>query len=386
MFIPRTLESSIKRLAKKFPIVSVTGPRQSGKTTLLRSSFPDYTYISLENLDEREFAQNDPRGFLEAYGSQLIIDEAQKVPTLFSYLQGVVDEKNSPGQYILSGSQNFLLQKHITQSLAGRVAIFRLLPFTIQELTNVGMRAPQWQEMALKGFYPRSYTYDIAPTDFYGNYVDTYVERDVADILNIQSIARFRNFVKLCADRVGSVLNLSGLAKDAGIAVNTAKAWLSVLETSYIIFQLQPYYKNFSKRLIKSPKLYFWDTGLLSYLLNADSIAPSSVHTVGGKLFENMMIADYRKAILHQGEKPASYFWRDAHGKEIDLLSEGKKGLSLVEFKSGLTIHSKAIGLLSDFQDIPAKEVFEKKLIYGGKKSYVRNGIHVQSWDGHIEK
>lgn len=378
--IPRLLTDDLRNATEYFPVVSLTGPRQSGKTTLLKEKFADYRYVSLENPDNRRFATEDPRGFLALYDQKVIIDEAQKVPELFSYIQGIVDEKNKPGMYILSGSQNFLLHKKITQSLAGRVAVMRLLPFGIQELKSSGILPQTWTETLFKGFYPRIYDTGIPPGEFYPNYIETYVERDVEEIVDIRNISLFRNFVKLCAGRVGQVLNVSSLASDAGISPATSREWLSLLEGSYLIFFLQPYFRNFSKRLIKSPKLYFFDTGLAASLLGITDSSQLFLHYMKGNLFENMVISELYKSEYHTGRRPAFYFWRDSNGNEIDCLSEKGQLLDLIEIKASQTINSSFFKGFTYFEKIAPEVIGKKYLIYAGDQNQPRTAATVLDW------
>ncbi|MEZ4828495.1 MAG: ATP-binding protein [Bacteroidia bacterium] len=378
--IHRFLTENLRKAIGYFPVVSLTGPRQSGKTTLLKEIFADYRYVSLENPDNRRFAAEDPRGFLSLYDQKVIIDEAQKVPELFSYIQGIVDETNTPGLYILSGSQNFLLHRKITQSLAGRVAMMRLLPFGIQELKTSGNLPQTWTETLFKGFYPRIYDVGIPPGEFYPSYIETYVERDVEEIVDIRNVSLFRNFVKLCAGRVGQVLNMSSLASDAGISPATAREWLSLLEGSYLIFFLQPYFRNFSKRLIKSPKLYFYDTGLVASLLGITEPSQLFLHYMKGNLFENMVISELYKAEYHAGRRPALYFWRDSNGNEIDCLSEKGQLLDLIEIKASQTINPGFFKGFTYFEKIAPEVIGKKQLIYTGDQDQPRTTATILGW------
>lgn len=378
--IPRSIVSKLRLMATKFPVISLTGPRQSGKTTLLRNAFQDYTYLSLENPDQRQFLIDDPRGFFDVYREKIIIDEAQKAPHLFSYIQGIVDEDQIPGQFILSGSQNFLLHKNITQSLAGRVAIFRLFPLDFQELNHVDLLEEDWHQAAFKGFYPRLFDVEIDPYTFYSNYIETYVERDVEEIVNIRNVRLFRNFVRLCAGRIGQVLNLSSLANDCGISHSTAREWLSLLEGSYIVFQLSPYFRNFSKRIIKSSKLYFYDTGLAASLLGIRESEQIQAHYLKGGLFENLMIAELQKRMYHRGERPALYFWRDSNGNEIDCLIDYGEKIDLLEMKAGQTINRSYFKGLSTFNKLAADVISQQYLIYGGRESQKRTNVDILAW------
>ncbi|HUU39445.1 MAG TPA: ATP-binding protein [Desulfatiglandales bacterium] len=377
--IKRVLEEKIRHLAKKFPIISVTGPRQSGKTTLIKSIFPEYRYESLEDPDTRLFATTDPRGFLES-DTKMVIDEIQRAPELFSYLQTYSDRANISGQYIISGSQSFLLNQHISQSLAGRVAVLNLMPLSFSELTDHGIPVKAYEKLIYQGFYPRLYDKKISPGDFYPNYIQTYIERDVRQLQNIHDLTLFVRFLKLCAGRTGQLLNLNSLANDCGISPNTAKSWISVLAASYIIFLLQPHYKNFNKRLVKMPKLYFIDTGLASSLLEIRSESQLSTHFLRGALFENLIISEFIKLRLNNGLRSNCYFWRDNKGIEIDCIIENGNHLTPVEIKSGNTFNQEFFRHLdywNKLSDNPAKNSY---LIFGGDSSRnTKDGI-LLSW------
>lgn len=375
--IQRLLEDKLIFLAQKFPVITVTGPRQSGKTTLVRKSFPDKKYISLEDLDNRKFAQEDPRGFLKSY-ENAIIDEAQKVPDLFSYIQTKVDEDNIPGQYILTGSQNFLLFEKISQSLAGRVAILKLLPFSYEELAASGVKE-DYENYLLNGLYPRMYDKDISPEDFYPSYVQTYVERDVRMIENIMDLGKFQLFLKMCAGRTGQLLNLSSIANECGISRTTASSWISILEASYIIFLLKPHHNNFNKRIVKMPKLYFYDTGLASYLLGIHSVEQLKTHYSRGALFESFIISELVKKAYNQGREPHYYFWRDKVGNEIDLLVEDGLRLIPIEIKSGRTVNDSYFKGLRYWNKISGSD--EKGiLLFGGDLRQEREKFRVVPW------
>ncbi len=378
--INRQAAKTIREQAKKFPIVAVTGPRQSGKTTLLQQLFPDYTYISMENPDNRAQAQEDPNGFLKLYSEKVILDEVQNVPHLFSYLQTKTDLDRIKGQYILSGSQHFPLMESITQSLAGRVALMRLLPFDFSEIKSVNLLSNQLPEVIFKGFYPAIYDWDIHPLRYFPNYVETYVERDVRSLLNVKDLMLFRNFLKLCAGRIGQVLNLNSLANDCGITSPTAKAWLSILETSFIAFLLPPYYRNFNKRLIKSPKLYFYDTGLACYLLGMKEADQVESYFQKGSLFENLVIAELLKQRYHQGEMPQFYFWRDNVGNELDLLSEEFQSVDVWEMKYGATVNPDYFKGFQYLEKIEGLSLGKKTVVYGGNSPQIRQGVEVKSW------
>ena len=310
--LKRRLARQVQQLAKKFPVVAITGPRQSGKTTLAKALFSDLPYVSLEDPDTRQYAIQDPRDFLQQYDQGAVIDEAQHAPDLFSYLQTHVDKSQENGRFILTGSQNFLLLEKINQSLAGRVAINKLLPLSLHELQTNKIALTTPEESIFRGFYPRLYTdKTLLPTEWYPNYIQTYLERDVRQIKNILDLSQFQLFLKMCASRVGQLLNLSSLANDCGINHNTAKSWIGLLEASYIIFLQRPYYQNFSKRLVKMPKLYFYDTGVACSLLGIREVEQVNTHFAKGALFENLIILELLKHRYNQGLENNLYFWRD---------------------------------------------------------------------------
>ena len=376
----RQISDTIKRELSKYPIVALTGPRQSGKSTLIKHLFTEYTYISLENQDLRHYAEEDPNKFLMEFNSRVIIDEAQRVPHIFSYLQTHVDEQQAMGQYILSGSQNFHLMENITQSLAGRVSILKLFPFDITELKQSGNLSSDWRTLLLKGFYPAIYQRDIDSSGYYTNYLHTYVNRDISKLINVHNTNLFRNFVSLCASRTGQLLNLSNLANECGIAFSTAKSWLSVLESSYIVFLLHPYYENFTKRIVKSPKLYFYDTGLVSHLLGIKRTEELMKETLRGMLFENLVVSEIQKRNYHQNQFRNFWFWRDSNGREVDMLEKSVRGFDIYEIKSTSTIMPKLIKGLDYFDHITKGRVKSKTLIYGGEEDQDRTKFRVRSW------
>jgi predicted AAA+ superfamily ATPase len=378
--IKRRITALIESQKHKFPILALTGPRQSGKTTLLKEIFEDYEYVSLENPNNRLFASQDPVGFLNQYHQKVILDEVQRVPELFSYLQERVDNSKIMGQYILSGSQNFHLLNSITQSLAGRVALFKLLPLDFSELKDANLLSETYIAAAKKGFYPAIYDRDIDPNIFYKNYVQTYIEKDVTELLNIKDLKLFRTFLSLCAGRAGQLLNFSSLANECDISHNTAKAWLSILESSYIIFLLQPYHNNFNKRVVKTPKLYFYDTGLLNYLLGIKTEEALIENRLKGNIFENMIIAEYQKMNHHLYLDQEHYFWQDSNGNEVDLLMKNNKGFSVFEVKTTQTVTSKLFDKMDLFEKIASPAKVEKTLIYGGEKDENRSNYKVTSW------
>ncbi len=382
MFIPRKIEGRISALRNKYPIISLSGPRQSGKTTLLKNLFQDYQYLSLENPDHQDFAVNDPKQFLNTYSKYVILDEVQRVPKLFNYLQGKVDEDNINGQYILSGSQNYLLMEQITQSLAGRVALFKLFPFSFGELSAVSQLPASYEESIFKGFYPRIYDQDISPTDFYPNYFETYVQRDVRQLKAVQNLTLFRNFVRLCAGRIGQPLNYQNLAADTGISPVTAKEWMALLEASYIIFLLPPYFRNFSKRITKTPKLYFYDVGFAANLLGISSKDDVTLHFARGNLFENLIVAEIAKQQFQTGWSMDLFFWQAPNRREIDLLREQQQHITLAEIKSGTTINSSFFKNITYFKkQLPPSFKCTPYLIYGGTDSQQRTEANVVGWN-----
>lgn len=381
-FISRQLESGIRDQLANYPILAMTGPRQSGKTTLLKHMFPDYLYVSLENENIRSFAQEDPVAFLKRYPEKIIFDEVQRVPQLFSYLQTAVDQSGMMGQFLLSGSQNFHLLNRITQSLAGRVALFQLLPFDISELRQNRILSEEWTTLAQQGGYPAIYSRNIGAPVYYHNYIETYLTKDVAELSNVKDMSAFRRFLSLCAGRTGQLLNISKLAKDCDISAHTAKAWVSILESSYIIFLLQPYHKNYNKRIIKAPKLYFYDTGLACFLLGIRKAEELSRFDLAGNVFENLIVADFMKQNRHQYLFREYWFWRDSNGNEVDLLTKDAFNLDIFEIKSTQTLNTRLFSGLDYFSTTAetSDAIRTKTLIYGGDESQERSKYKVQSW------
>ncbi len=392
--IQRTLQRYLKRDASYYPVLTLTGPRQSGKTTLAKATFPQHEYVSLEEKDLRTFAQEDPRGFLQRYKSTVIIDEIQRVPNLFSYIQTMVDAHPAPGQFVLTGSQNFLLMESVSQSLAGRSAVLHLLPFERAELEgqirseqitgatlfNIERSSPDPWEILYRGFYPRIHDQAIPPEIWLEDYIRTYIERDVRTLINIGDLATFERFLSLTAGRTGQILNYTSLANDCGIALDTAKRWLSLLVTSFIVFLLQPHYQNFNKRIVKSPKLYFHDTGLACRLLGIKSADQARTHPQRGALFENLIISECYKAYTHQRQQPPLYFWRDQTGHEIDLIVEEGDSLYAAEIKSGQTVSTDMFDTLRWWSTQTGNPPETTTLVYGGDQTTTRNGIHVRPW------
>jgi hypothetical protein len=382
--IKRVIKDKIIQLAEKFPVISVTGPRQSGKTTLIKSIFPDYCYESLEDPDTRLFAINDPRKFLNVE-KKMIIDEIQRAPELFSYMQSNTDKTNINGQFIISGSQSFLLNQHFSQSLAGRVAILNLMPLSLFELMDHGIPVSGYEKLIYQGFYPRLYDRNIEPVDFYPNYIQTYIERDVRLLQNIHDLTLFIRFLKLCAGRIGQLLNINSLANDCGVSPNTAKSWVSVLEASFIIFLLQPHFKNFNKRLVKMPKLYFIDTGLASSLLEIQSENQLSTHYLRGALFENFIISEFIKTRLNHGLRNNCYFWRDNKGMEIDCIIESGNRLTPIEIKSGNTFNQDFFRNLNYWNKLSGNPVKSSYVIYGGDSYQDTKDGTLLSWKDNSE-
>lgn len=379
--ITRDAEQAIRNLLKGFPVITLTGPRQSGKTTLAKSIFSDRPYTTLEDPDTRQAAQDDPRSFLERFPDGAVLDEVQRCPELFSYLQAIVDNDRRMGLYILTGSQQFGLMSGITQSLAGRTAFVELLPFSLAELAGVEKVPTSADAMLLSGCYPPLYDRDVSPSAWFGAYVTAYIERDVRQLLKIQELETFQRFVRLCAGRSGQLLNMSSLATECGITHNTAKAWISVLEASYLVFLLRPHHANFNKRLVKMPKLYFYDVGLASWLLGIRTTEHMTTHPLRGAIFENFVIAELIKSRLNKGERPQLYFWRDSNGNEVDVIVEQGNRLMPIEIKSGKTVTREAFAGLNKWRDLAGDTVIDPTLIYGGGDDYNQNGIRVVGWD-----
>jgi len=360
------------------PVISVTGPRQSGKTTLAKLCFPNYSYVNLENPDTYQAAVSDPRLFLTQFQSGLIIDEVQRLPELFSYIQTISDERNTPGEYILTGSQNFLLSANISQSLAGRVFITHLLPFSIAELQSSSHDYQNFETFLFNGFYPRLYDKNIEPSLFYPSYIQTYIERDVRQIINVSNLYTFQRFMRMAASRVGQLLNYNNIANELGVDLKTVKSWFSILESSFIVFFLQAHHQNFSKRLVKTPKLYFYDTGLVCSLLGIKKANEIETHWIRGALFENMVIADLAKNYYNQAEKMPLFFWRDSTGNEIDCLVEEGNTIKIIEIKSSATISPDFFKGLNYYKKFNASA--KPYLLYGGIQNSIRKEAQILGW------
>jgi len=383
--IPRDLHPVLLRWAAVYPVVTLTGPRQSGKTTLCRAAFPDKPYISLEPLETRSFALEDPRGFLAQYPDGAILDEVQHTASLLSYIQELVDRDPAPGRFILTGSQHFGLSDAVSQSLAGRTAILHLLPPSLTELRQFPAAPKDLFSTLFMGAYPRIHDQGIPPERWLADYVATYVQRDVRQVLNVGDLLSFNTFLRLCAGSTGQELNLSRLGADAGISQPTAKAWLSVLESSFLCFRLGPWHRNHRKRLVKAPKLHFYDTGLVCYLLGIRNVQQLETHPSRGAIFETWVASEVMKMHLHQGLEASAFHYREVSGLEVDLVLQTPDRTRLVEFKSGRTIDASWLKPLMDAKISLATGVsgqaFEPILIYGGDEQQVRSGVHIHPWD-----
>ena len=380
MIIERILREKIIELLTKLPVVSITGPRQSGKTTLVKYLLHEYKYVSLENPSSLNFALNDPTGFLRTYGDKLIIDEAQKAPELFSYIQTIVDEKNQNGLYVLTGSQNFLLSEKISQSLAGRVAIFYLLPFSYDEIKETEFNINELWSLLIKGFYPRVYNSNLDPAQWYNDYIQTYIERDVRQITNVGDLNTFRKFISICAARCGQIINLSSIANDIGISYHTVRKWISIMEQSFIIFTLKPFHENYNKRLIKSPKIYFYDTGLLCALLNIKDEITLGTHPNKGSIFESFIISELYKNKYNLAQLKDFYFFRDQTGNEVDCLQKDGLHIKAIEIKSTETIKSELFKGLHYWNALDNKHKKSLFLVYSGNENQFRENLTIISW------
>lgn len=382
--IERLLQPRLLDLATRYPVLTLTGPRQSGKTTLSRMAFPELPYVSLENPAQREFAQEDPVAFLGRHRDGAVIDEVQRVPQIFSYLQGPVDEDPRPGRFLLTGSQNLALVDAVTQSLAGRTTLTELLPLSLAEVRRFPDPPSDLDTLLWQGGYPRIYERSLPANEWLADYTATYVERDVRQLIKVGDLLLFQTFLRLCASRTGQILNLSSLANDCGISQPTARSWLSVLEASYIVLRLPPFFANLGKRLIKAPKLYFYDSGLAATLLNVESPGQLATHPLRGALFETWVVAEIAKAHLHRGRRPRLSFYRDRSGLEIDLILEKGVDLVLVEIKSTqtpsghhFTAFERFAGTLAG-RDAP--RIAGRVVVYGGEESQQRSQGEILSW------
>lgn len=388
MRISRQLLNTLLRRAAPYPVVTLTGPRQSGKTTLCRQAFPDLPYANLEDANTRQFAQTDPRAFLAQFPQGAILDEVQRVPDMLSLVQGLVDEWRfaqlqgaavGARKFILTGSQQFELMDSIRQSLAGRTAVLRLLPLSIQELGAAGLPTDTTRLLHAGG-YPAIHAQGIRPADFFNDYFETYIQRDLRDLVALRNLSEFRRMVRLCAGRVGQVLNYNSLANDVGVSQHTIASWIGLLELGYVVFLLPPWFENLGKRLTKAPKLYFYDTGLAAWLMGINDPAQIDTHPLRGHLFENLVVTEFAKHFENSGERARLHYWRDSNGVEVDLVLEnGMDGgrLGLVEIKSGQTYHSQFAKSIHQVSRLLGERVQRKMVVYGGSDSYVREGVEV---------
>ena len=384
IMIDRILGKAITLAAEKMPVVAVTGPRQSGKSTLIQRLFPQYSYHNLEDIEQRKFALSDPKGFLQNITGKAIIDEVQYAPDLLSYIQVITDREKIPGQFIVSGSQNLLLMESVSQSLAGRVAIFNLLPLSLEEVFGSAQtdRVVQlsYEDFILKGFYPRIYDQNLDPTAWLLDYIQTYVERDLRQVVNVSDLGTFRQFLEICAGRIGQLVNFSDMGNMIGVSYQTIGKWLSVLETSFIAYTLRPHHQNFNKRIVKTPKLYFYDTGLACALLDLRSVDDLNRHFAKGALFENFVINEVLKNKRNRNLPPRNYFWNAAGSHEIDLLLDRGGRLMPLEIKSSRTIHPQFFKGLTYFQSLSGASPDDSYLIYGGDEVQKRSAARVLSW------
>ena len=382
--INRKLESAIKENIQYFPVVTITGPRQSGKTTLIRSMFTDLPYYSLENPDTKAMAMSDPMAFLLQHDGGMVLDEVQNVPQLLSYLQGIVDEHHDR-KYILSGSSQFKLQNSITQSLAGRTAVLELFPLSINEVAEVAC-SYSVDKLMLQGFYPAIYAGDNIPRLFYPSYMHTYLERDVRQLLQVKDLYQFQTFLRLCAGRIGSLFNASELSNEVGISVNTIRSWLSILQASYIVFMVHPYAENSRKRLTKTPKFYFYNTGLACYLLGIESETQLSSDRMRGHLFENMVVADIVKRRANEGKSTELMFYRDSNGNEIDLLVPVGQALEGYEIKSSSTYNSSFEKGFKSITEQLDSRLSRRAIVYCGSQERLGSPVEVLNYASLLNK
>lgn len=383
--INRELKKVLLELSKIVPIISVTGPRQSGKTTILKNVFSNYKYVNLENSIYQNMAKADPVNFLKSFESKLIIDEAQYVPEIFSAVQVISDETEQPGSFILSGSQNFLLSKNIHQSLAGRVAVIKLLPFTYNEVKNFKLSL-QYKEFMIKGSYPRLYNSKLKPNMFYKSYIDTYISRDVKEVVDIRNIDDYLNLLTLLASRSGQLLNYSSLAKTLGIDVRTIKSWISVLEASYIVYKINPYYKNLTKSVVKTPKIYFYDTGLLCYLLNVRNVSDFELKGFKGQIFENFVISELIKHYYNNCYYDRIFFYRDKNKLEVDIVDNSYEAkYQYCEIKAGDTYHNYFKSNILKLANKKLIDIDKSCVIYGGIGSFIDENVKILGFNEWLE-
>jgi predicted AAA+ superfamily ATPase len=378
--IPRQAAEQLRKLARGFPVLSITGPRQSGKTTLARACFPDLPHANLESPADRSFADQDPLGFLARFPDGAILDEIQHCPHLFSYLQVRVDEDGAMGRFVITGSQQFGLNARIAQSLAGRVGAVTLLPFSLDELAMAGRKPASLDTVLWQGFYPPLYDRPVDPGVWYDNYERTYLERDLRQLSSVQDLSVFQRFLRLCAGRTGQLVNFSALASDVGVSPNTVRNWLSILEASYVVRMLPPHHRNFNKRLVKSPKLYFLDPGLAASLLGITAADQLATHPLRGALFETLVFCELVKTRLNAGKRADLSFWRDNHGREVDFLCEDGGRLHAIEAKSALTVTPGSLKGLLEFARIAESLTPHLTLIHGGEQAFESQGASVRGW------
>lgn len=377
--IVRKLAEHIKVASEYYPVISLAGPRQAGKSTLLRQVFSDYRYLSMEDPDTYAFAMTDTRGFFQQYNEGVIIDEAQKFPDLFSFLQGMVDQKRTPGRFVLSGSQNYLMHRNITQSLAGRIDLSTLFPFDFDEVSTIEhWKNQSTEQIMLNGFYPGKLSQNIPTKMFYNNYIRTYIERDVTDLINVGNLTSFRTFLKLIAFKSGSPIKFTDLSNDLNVSVNTVKTWVSILESSYIIFMLPSYHKNLGKRILKTPKIYFYDVGLLCHLLGLTDEEKLRKYNYYGIIFENFVIAELAKYNAHRQKDDDLFFFRDSNGLEVDLLEVNPMSTSMTEIKSGKTFKAQFLDSMKKLKILDSS--FDMRIIYDGAENVTLKDYSVVNW------
>lgn len=381
----RILNNKLRSLSESYPVIAVTGPRQSGKSTLIRATFPDRPYANLEATRTLEFAKSDPAAFLAQFPEGAVIDEVQKAPALLSDIQVIVDEKKLKGMFILSGSENLQLSESISQSLAGRIQTLKLLPLSLEETPAFKPEATDLNSYLFRGFYPSIYEDKLDPTEAYGSYVETYIERDVRNLLQIHELSLFRRFIELAASRSGQLLNKDSLANDAGISPSTVEKWLSVLEATFVCFRLRPWFVNVGKRLVKSPKLYFYDVGLLSYLLGINSASQLQSHPLRGAIFETLQVAELQKALWNHNLRNQIFFYRDSHGNEVDLLLQNGQNFIPIEVKSAQTFHSSFLKGIHSFQKVCEKTKLHRcegpAIVLGGDEEQKRQEFEILPWN-----
>jgi len=380
--IPRLLSAALKTQSHEFPVVTLTGPRQSGKTTLVRTVFPKHAYCTLEELDVRQAAKDDPRGFLKSFPGPVILDEVQHAPGLLSYIQSEVDARSDPGRYILTGSQHLALMEGVSQTLAGRAAVLHLLPCSLQETGVTGTL----DETMFRGGFPAVVAGGRNATSWQNAYIQTYIDRDVRAVRAIGDLAGFQRFVQLCASRVGTLLNLASMAADCGVSLNTAKAWISVLEAGFVVTLLRPYHRNFGKRLTKHPKLYFTDTGTVCALVGIREPGHLANHPLRGPIFENLVVGEHLKAMTNRARRPNLFFWRDHTGNEVDLLAGDDTNLTGVEIKSGSTVASDWARGLAFFQKVSGTALAHAEILHGGANSLPCGIARAVPWTRLAEK